>query len=99
MSRPIDLARHFLALADRDIRAFLPYAVEFRYGFVEPAGLDRGAVKIMVEAVRVSRITQWRFSCGPILFRVVVSYNKEARTLRIWVFINQQPLMQEVFSP
>jgi hypothetical protein len=114
MSRPIDLARHFLALADRDIRAlrklvddpeideatvgFLaqqaiekslkatlalynrafrrthdlvelldiladaqgslpphadsldelnPYAVEFRYGFVEPAGLDRGAVKIM----------------------------------------------------
>ena len=119
MSQPIDLARHFLELADRDIRAFRklavdpeideatigflaqqavekclkamlaryhrefrrthdlaelldlladaqvplpphadsldelnPYAVEFRYGFVEPAGLDRNAVKLMVEAVR-----------------------------------------------
>jgi len=30
-----------------------PYAVEFRYGFVEPAGLDRNAVKRAVEEVRV----------------------------------------------
>jgi hypothetical protein len=32
-------------------------------------------------------------------FSAVVSYNKEARTLRIGVFITQQPIRQEVFSP
>jgi len=29
----------------------------------------------------------------------VVSYNKEARTLRIWVGNNPRPITQEVFSP
>ncbi len=120
MTSRIDLARHFLAMADRDLRAFqklvddpdvdeatvgflaqqavekclkavlarhdrpfrrthdlaelldsladagaplppdadtldelTPYAVEFRYGFVEPTGLDRNAVKRAVEEVRV----------------------------------------------
>jgi len=28
-----------------------------------------------------------------------VSYNKEARTLRIWEYSNPQPVTQEVFSP
>jgi hypothetical protein len=43
MSRPIDLARHLLALADRDIRAFLklvddPGIDEATVGFLSAAG-------------------------------------------------------------